>query len=345
MSQELTLQERMDSEAGSDPLRHAVKEAVAALARAAVDISDLTCHGALAGIIGQAQGRNTDGDVQKDLDVRADQIIRDALGALPIAALASEEMADLDILNPGGPICVAFDPLDGSSNINTNMSVGTIFSIMPTPSDVNAAFKQAGSAQLAAGFVVYGPQTSLVLTLGRGVDIYTLDRIDRVFKLTGSTVQIPAEANEFAINASNRRHWDLPVRAYIDECLAGAEGPCGKNFNMRWIGSLVAEAFRILIRGGIFLYPGDARDGYEEGRLRLVYEAHPMAFIVEQAGGGASTGRKRVLDIVPDSLHQRVPLIMGSIKNVQRLEHMHTVPDVALEANAPLFGNRGLFRV
>jgi fructose-1,6-bisphosphatase I len=345
MSQEQTLQERMDAEAGSDPLRQAVKEAVAALAQAAIDISDLTCRGALAGITGEAQGRNTDGDVQKDLDVRADQIIRDALGALPVAVLASEEMAELDILKPGAPISVAFDPLDGSSNINTNMSVGTIFSIMPTPSDPGAAFAQPGSAQLAAGFVVYGPQTSLVLTLGRGVDIFTLDRVERVFKLTGSSVQIPENATEFAINASNRRHWDLPVRAYVDECLMGADGVGGKDFNMRWIGSLVAEAFRILIRGGIFLYPGDARHGYEEGRLRLVYEAHPMAFIIEQAGGGATTGRQRVLDLVPRTLHQRVPLIMGSIKNVQRLEHMHAAPDVALEANAPLFGHRGLFRV
>src|SRR6185437_8677508 len=210
MSQELTLRERMDAEAGSDPLRQAVKEAVAALAQAAIEISDLTGRGALAGITGEAKGRNTDGDVQKDLDVRADQIIRDALGALPIAVLASEEMAELDILKPGAPISVAFDPLDGSSNINTNISVGTIFSIMPTPPDASAAFAQAGSAQLAAGFVVYGPQTSLVLTLGRGVDIFTLDRVERVFKLTGSMMQIPAEAKEFAINSSNRRHWDLP---------------------------------------------------------------------------------------------------------------------------------------
>lgn len=345
MSQELTLQQRLDVQAGPDPLHRAVKEAVAALAQASIEISDLTCRGALAGITGKARGRNTDGDVQKDLDVRADDIIRAALGRLPIAALASEEMAGLDILNADAPISVAFDPLDGSSNINTNISVGTIFSIMPTAADVNATFTQAGSAQLAAGFVVYGPQTSLVLSVGSGVDIFTLDRDSREYKLTGSMVQIPEDAKEFAINSSNRRHWDLPVRAYIEECVMGAEGPCGKDFNMRWIGSLVAEAFRILVRGGIFLYPGDGRDGYEEGRLRLVYEAHPMAFIVEQAGGGASTGRKRILDIAPTSLHQRVPLIMGSIKNVQRVEHMHTLPDVALEANAPLFGHRGLFRV
>ena len=345
MNQELTLRQRMDAEAGTDPLRRAVNEAVAALAQASIGISDLTCRGALAGITGKAQGSNTDGDIQKDLDLRADQIIRAALSALPIGALASEEAAEPDILNPDAPISVAVDPLDGSSNINTNMSVGTIFSIVPTTADVNAAFAQPGTAQLAAGFVVYGPQTSLVLSLGRGVDIFTLDRTEREFKLTASMVRIPADGTEFAINASNRRHWEPPVRAYIEECVTGVDGPRGKDFNMRWIGSLVAEAFRILTRGGIFLYPADARDGYEEGRLRLVYEAHPMAFIIEQGGGAASTGRKRVLDIVPDSLHQRVPLIMGSIDNVRRLARMHMMPDVTSEQNAPLFGHRGLFRV
>lgn len=345
MNQELTLRQRMDAEAGSDPLRRAVNDAVAALAQASIGISDLTCRGALAGITGKVQGRNTDGDIQKDLDLRANQIIREAVGALPIAALASEEVTEPDILNSAAPISIAVDPLDGSSNINTNISVGTIFSIVPTPPDVSAAFAQSGTAQLAAGFVVYGPQTSLILTVGRGVDIFTLDRVEREFKLTGSMVQIPTDATEFAINASNRRHWESPVRAYIEECVTGADGPRGKDYNMRWIGSLVAEAYRILTRGGIFLYPADARDGYAEGRLRLVYEAHPMAFIIEQAGGGATTGRKRILEIVPDSLHQRVPLIMGSIDNVRRLERMHMSPDVTSEQNAPLFGHRGLFRV
>lgn len=203
MRQELTLRQRMDAETASDPLRRAVNEAVAALAQASIDISDLTCRGALAGITGKVQGRNTDGDIQKDLDLRADQIIRAALSALPIGALASEEVTEPDILNPAAPISVAVDPLDGSSNINTNMSVGTIFSIVPTPPDVGAAFAQSGTAQLAAGFVVYGPQTSLVLTVGRGVDIFTLDRVEREFKLTGSMVQIPTDATEFAINASN----------------------------------------------------------------------------------------------------------------------------------------------
>jgi fructose-1,6-bisphosphatase I len=345
MNKGLTMRQRLEAETGTDPLRRAANEAIAALARASIAISDLTGRGALAGIIGKGQGLNSDGDIQKDLDLRADQIIRSALGALPIAALASEEVTEPEILDRAAPISVAVDPLDGSSNINTNITVGTIFSIVPTPSNVGAAFSQPGTAQIAAGFVVYGPQTSLVLTLGRGVDIFTLDRVEGEFKLTETMVQIPTDADEFAINASNRRHWQSPVRAYIEECVTGADGPRGKDFNMRWIGSLVAEAFRILTRGGIFLYPADARDGYADGRLRLVYEAHPMAFIIEQAGGGASTGRKRILEIVPDSLHQRVPLIMGSIDDVRRLERMHISPNVISEQNAPLFGHRGLFRV
>ena len=241
-------------------------------------------------------------------------------------------------------ISIAVDPLDGSSNIDTNMSVGTIFSVLPTPRSIRVTFTQPGAAQLAAGFFVYGPQTSLVLTLGRGVDIFTLDRSENLFKLIRSGVQIPADTAEFAINASNQRHWEPPVQAFIEDCLAGANGARGKDFNMRWIGSLVAEAYRILTRGGIFLYPADAREGYGEGRLRLVYEANPMAFIMEQAGGAASTGRKRILDLTPSALHQRVPLIMGSRDKVRRLERLHMSPDITSEKNAPLFAQRGLFR-
>lgn len=339
-----TLRLYLDAWADSDLERRAVTHAVDALALASINISDLTRRGALAGIVGRAQGRNADGDLQKDLDLRADQIIRTAIKAVPIAAVASEESTELQILEPTAPISIAVDPLDGSSNINTNMSVGTIFSIVRTPPDVHAAFTQAGTAQLAAGFVVYGPQTSLVLTLGDGVDIFTLDRDEKIFKLIGSKVHIPADTPEFAINASNRRHWEASVRAYIDDCMAGRNGALGKDFNMRWIGSLVAEAYRILTRGGIFLYPADARDGYDEGRLRLVYEAHPMAFIMEQAGGAASTGRLRILDLVPGSLHQRVPLIMGSRDKVRRVERLHMNPNIISETDAPLFGNRGLFR-
>jgi fructose-1,6-bisphosphatase I len=344
MNPGLSLRQYLDAHAGTDPLRRAVIEVVAALAQASTEISDLIRSGALAGITGQAQGRNADGDVQKDLDVRADRIIRAALEPLPIAAIASEEAMEFEILYPAAPISIAVDPLDGSSNIDTNMSVGTIFSVLPTPRDIRATFTQPGASQLAAGFFVYGPQTSLVLTLGRGVDIFTLDRGANLFKLIRSAVQIPADTAEFAINASNQRHWEPPVQAFIEDCMAGASGERGKDFNMRWIGSLVAEAYRILTRGGIFLYPADAREGYGEGRLRLVYEANPMAFIMEQAGGEASTGRQRILDLAPGALHQRVPLIMGSRDKVRRLERLHMSPDIKSEKNAPLFAHRGLFR-
>ncbi|SFL79304.1 D-fructose 1,6-bisphosphatase [Bradyrhizobium sp. NFR13] len=309
--------------AGQDPLRLAVAAAVDAFAKASIEISDLIGCGALAGITGEAQGaQNADGDVQKDLDVRADEIVRAALKSVSWAALTSEEAETADINDSGGLLDIAYDPLDGSSNIETNMTVGTIFSIMPT-SKGTTPFTQKGSAQVAAGFVVYGPQTSLVLTLGDGVEIFTLDRAARSYKRIRQRVQIPAECSEYAINASNHRHWEAPVRDFVEECLAGVDGPRGKNFNMRWIAALVAEAYRILIRGGVFLYPSDARKGYADGRLRLVYEAHPMAFIVEQAGGGATTGRARILDLAPTAIHQRVPLIMGSISKVKRIEAMH----------------------
>jgi fructose-1,6-bisphosphatase I len=344
MKHGLALCHHLDDYAGVDRLHRAVADVVGALAQASIEISDLTRCGALAGITGQAQGRNTDGDIQKDLDVRADQIIRAALEPLPIAVIASEEATESEIMYPSAPISVAIDPLDGSSNIDTNMSVGTIFSVLPTPREIRATFTQSGDAQLAAGFFVYGPQTSLVLTLGSGVDIFTLDHGENAFKLIRSAVLIPADTAEFAINASNQRHWEPPVQAFIEDCMAGANGERGKDFNMRWIGSLVAEAYRILTRGGIFLYPADAREGYGEGRLRLVYEANPMAFIMEQAGGAASTGRKRILDLTPGMLHQRVPLIMGSRDKVRRLDRLHMSPNITSEKNAPLFTHRGLFR-
>ncbi|CAN5531344.1 class 1 fructose-bisphosphatase [soil metagenome] len=330
--------------AGQDALRRAVAAAVDAFAIASIEISELVGRGALAGITGQAHGgENADGDVQKDLDVHAELIIRRALAAVPCAALASEEAEAAEIRDPAALISIAYDPLDGSSNIETNMTVGTIFSIMPASAD-QVPFSGKGAAQIAAGFVVYGPQTSMVLTLGDGVDIFTLDRTERSYRLIRSNVKIPAESAEYAINASNHRHWEQPVRDFVEECLAGEEGPRNKNFNMRWIASLVAEAYRILIRGGVFLYPSDARQGYAEGRLRLLYEAHPMAFIMEQAGGGAITGRERILDLAPTSIHQRVPLIMGSIDKVQRLEDLHLNPASSSKAD-PLFARRGLFRV
>ena len=344
MTNEMTLFRHTNDYAGQDPLRLAVAAAVDAFAVASMEISDLIGRGPLAGITGQAHGAvNADGDEQKDLDVRADQIIRQALAAVPCAALASEEADAAEAGDPSAPICIAYDPLDGSSNIETNMTVGTIFSIMPAAPG-ETPFRGKGTAQIAAGFVVYGPQTSLVLTLGDGVDIFTLDRAERSYKLIRRQVQIPAVTAEYAINASNYRHWEQPVRDFVDECLAGEDGPRSKNFNMRWIASLVAEAYRILIRGGVFLYPADARKGYGDGRLRLLYEAHPMAMIVEQAGGAATTGRERILDLAPTSVHQRVPLIMGSIDKVRRIENLHLDPAAATKAN-PLFARRGLFRV
>jgi fructose-1,6-bisphosphatase I len=323
VTDELTLEKHVDRYAQNDPLRRAVAAAINAFAFASIEISELVGRGALAGITGQSLGeQNADGDAQKDLDIRADDIIRRALKSVPYAALASEEASTPETADASAPILIAYDPLDGSSNIETNMTVGTIFSILPNASG-QTPFTGRGSEQLAAGFVVYGPQTSLILTSGDGVDMFTLDREHKIYRLIRKRVQIPAECAEYAINASNHRHWEPPVRTFIDECIAGADGPCGKNFNMRWIASLVAEAYRILIRGGVFLYPSDARKNYTDGRLRLLYEAHPMAFIFEQAGGGASTGRERVLDLAPKTIHQRVPLIMGSIDEVQRIDRLH----------------------
>ncbi|MFT4115839.1 class 1 fructose-bisphosphatase [Bradyrhizobium sp.] len=323
----------------------AVAAAVDAIAMASIEIADLIGTGELADAAGVTTGHNSDGDLQRNLDVQADAILRRCLAGLPIAALASEEMREPQIGDREGRICVAIDPLDGSSNIDVNMTVGTIFSILPTPDDPGLAFRQRGSSQLAAGFITYGPQTSLVLTLGDGVDIFVLDRRSGCFRLARGAVQISEACEEFAINAANRRHWDPPVRAFVDECLAGVEGPANHNFNMRWIGSLVAEIYRILTRGGVFLYPSDARPGYGDGRLRLTYEAHPMAFIVEQAGGSASTGRERILDLAAQTLHQRVPLVMGSSNEVRRVEELHCDPLLAASVSAPLFARRGFFRL
>lgn len=345
MTGQLRLDDRLQRYSETAPHAPVVAASVEAIAVAAIEIADLIATGDLADASGLTTGRNADGDVQRDLDVQADAILRRCLSSLPIAALASEEMREPQLCDRDGRICVAIDPLDGSSNIDINMTVGTIFSLLPATDDLALAFHQRGSAQLAAGFVTYGPQTSLVLTLGDGVDIFTLDRKSGCFRLARSAVQISETCEEFAINMSNRRHWDAPVRAFIDECLAGVEGPANHNFNMRWIGSLVAETYRILTRGGVFLYPSDARSGYGDGRLRLTYEAHPMAMIIEQAGGSASTGRERILDLAAQSLHQRVPLVMGSSNEVRRVAELHGDPLLVASTSAPLFARRGFFRL
>jgi fructose-1,6-bisphosphatase I len=344
MDERVTLRSHLDRSASQTPHVAAVGEVIEAIAAAAIDLAALIADGPLVGITGRVDGLNADGDRQKDIDVAADQIMRRALSRAPVAAVLSEEAALPETFKPGAPLCVAIDPLDGSANLENNISVGTIFSIRPRGNDVLSTFFEPGTAQCAAGFVVYGPQTTFVLALNARVDIFIFDRRTRDFVLVAETVKIAPGTPEFAINASNRRHWHGPVRAYIDECLAGINGGGAADFNMRWIGSLVAESLRILVRGGVFLYPADARPGYREGRLRLLYEAHPMALIMEWAGGAASTGRRRILELGAKTPHQRVPLIMGSVRGVRDVAAIHDCIEPMFDnSDAPLFARRGLF--
>lgn len=299
------------------------------VARACKAISSAVGKGALADVLGSAGTRNIQGEAQKKLDVISNEILVEAneWGGY-LAAMASEEMEQpYQIPNryPRGHYLLLFDPLDGSSNIDVNMSIGTIFSVLRCPDGVKEpdekSFLQSGAKQVAAGFAVYGPSTMLVLTVGNGTVGFTLDRELGTFVLTAECITIPEDTAEFAINMSNMRNWGAPVKRYIDECLAGKTGVRGKDFNMRWVASMVADVFRILARGGIFMYPRDAR--HKEGRLRLMYEANPMAFIVEQAGGAASDGKTRILDIQPTALHQRVGVIIGSKNEVERVRSYH----------------------
>ncbi|MGO4765149.1 class 1 fructose-bisphosphatase [Cupriavidus sp. 2KB_3] len=301
------------------------------VARACKAISNAVSKGALAGVLGSAGTGNVQGETQQKLDVIANEVLLDAneWGG-HLAAMASEEMDSFyEIPNryPKGEYLLLFDPLDGSSNIDVNVSIGTIFSVlhMPKPGQTVTEhdFLQPGTHQVAAGYAVYGPQTTLVLTVGNGVHMFTLDREAGSFVLTQSDVQIPEDTKEFAINMSNMRHWAPPVREYIDECLAGEEGPRGKNFNMRWVASMVADVHRILTRGGVFMYPWDKREPEKPGKLRLMYEANPMAFLVEQAGGAATNGHDRILDVQPTQLHQRVSVVLGSRNEVDRITRYH----------------------
>jgi fructose-1,6-bisphosphatase I len=345
MDERVTLRSHLDRSASRTPDGAAVAAVIEAIAGASIDLAALIADGPLAGITGQNGGVNPDGDQQKDIDVAADEMMRRALRGAPVAAVLSEEAALPEMLDPKAPLCVAIDPLDGSANLENNISVGTIFSIRPRGNDVLSTFFEPGTAQCAAGFVVYGPQTTLVLAHNASVDIFILDRLAQKFLLVREGVQVAPDTPEFAINASNRRHWHGPVRAYIDECLAGTNGDRGTDFNMRWIGSLVAESLRILVRGGVFLYPADARPGYREGRLRLLYEAHPMALVMEWAGGAATTGRRRILELGAKTPHQRVPLIMGSVRGVRDVAAIHEgIEPMFDNSDAPLFARRGLFR-
>lgn len=282
--------------------------------------------GALAGVLGMAGTGNIQGEDQKKLDVIANNIMIDTLKANPaVAGLASEEEDSFVSAGENGRYLVLFDPLDGSSNIDVNISVGTIFSILEKPEGALAteSFLQTGRQQLAAGYVLYGPQTQLVFTFGHGVYMFTLNA-ENEFVLTKEKPKVPESTKEFAINMSNRRHWLPPVQQYIDELLAGETGTRGKNYNMRWVASMVAEIHRILMRGGVFMYPQDKRDPSKHGKLRLMYEANPMALILEQAGASASNARQDILGIRPESLHQRVAVIMGSSEEVDYLNRLHS---------------------
>ncbi len=305
------------------------------VARACKSISQAVNKGDLGGILGAADTENVQGEVQKQLDIIANEVLIEAneWGG-HLAAMASEEMDSIYVVPnrfPQGEYLLMFDPLDGSSNIDVNVSIGTIFSVLKKGNDDPLAiepvkeedFLQPGTQQVAAGYCVYGPQTTLVLTVGDGVAMFTLDREQGSFVLTRENVQIPADTKEFAINMSNMRHWAEPVKRYVDECLAGKEGPRGKDFNMRWVASMVADVHRILTRGGVFLYPWDKREPEKAGKLRLMYEANPMSWLVEQAGGAATDGQQRILDIKPDKLHQRVAVMLGSKNEVERVTSYH----------------------
>jgi len=299
-------------------------------------ISHRVNRGALIGVLGSAESENVQGEVQKKLDIITHDIMVKALDwGGHLGGMASEEITDpikIPTQYPKGKYLVLFDPLDGSSNIDINLTVGTIFSILRCREGIEPEtedFLRKGTEQVCAGFVLYGPSTMLVLTTGNGVNGFTLDQDIGEFILTHCNMKIPEENNEFAINMSNQRFWEPPVKRYIDECVAGVDGPRGKNFNMRWVASLVAEVYRILNRGGVFLYPHDLRDPAKPGKLRLMYEANPMAFIIEQAGGVCSTGREPILSLKPTSIHQRVPLILGSKNEVERIIDYHRQHDRA----------------
>lgn len=296
-------------------------------------IANAVGNGALGGVLGSLDTENVQGEVQKKLDVISNEIMLDTNqwgGCL--AAMASEEMQSVYQIPdqyPRGRMLLLFDPLDGSSNIDANISIGTIFSVLALPDASNATdvsetgFLQAGRHQIAAGYAIYGPQTMLVLSTGKGVAGFTLERASGSWVLTHPNMRIPENTAEFAINMSNMRHWEAPVQKYINDCLQGEHGPLAKNYNMRWVASMVADVHRIMSRGGIFMYPRDTRESARKGKLRLMYEANPMSFLVEQAGGMATDGLNRILDIQPDSLHQRVGVALGSAREVRRVQEYH----------------------
>jgi len=323
------------------------------VAAAVKAISAMTAKGALGEYLGKTGTTNVQGETQQKLDVLADEVIIKSCewGGL-VAGMVSEELEEPHAIPPEfarGPYLLVFDPLDGSSNTDVNVSVGTIFSILrhdKREAPVAADYLQPGRRQVAAGYALYGPATMLVITVGKGTHGFTLDREIGNFILTHPNMQIPADTSEFAINTSNARFWEPPVHRYVTECQAGKTGDRGRDFNMRWIASMVAEVHRILVRGGVFMYPKDTKDTRKPGRLRLMYEANPIGMLVEQAGGLATTGSQRVLDLVPTDLHQRVPLILGSRNEVERIERYHREHAQGIDRPyvSPLFSERSMFR-
>ena len=320
----LNLSQFLEQQTGN--LTPELAQVISTIAATCQTIDQALQKGALAGVLGSAQHENVQGEEQKKLDVISNDYLIDALKIHPqVGGLASEELDEFTPAQENGKYLVLFDPLDGSSNIDINMCVGTIFSILPAKNAVTQAedFMQAGNQQVAAGYVLYGPSTMLALTVGAGTVFFTFDPETQQFLLTSENIQVAADTKEYAINASNQRHWENPVKRYIEELLAGKTGPREKDFNMRWVACMVGDIHRILCRSGIFMYPYDLKDPKKAGRLRLMYEANPMSMLIEQAGGASTTGRVRILDIEPTDLHQRVPVIIGSKNEVDLVTDYH----------------------
>jgi fructose-1,6-bisphosphatase I len=333
MKRKTLTQYLVEQQRSSHALSAEVRLLIETVSRACKTISHAVSKGALGGVLGSLESENVQGEVQKKLDVMSNEVLLEAneWGG-HLAAMASEEMETIHLIPnryPKGEFLLLFDPLDGSSNIDVNVSIGTIFSVLRAPASASGRevteqdFLQPGSTQVVAGYAVYGPQTTLVLTIGQGVVGFTLDREMGSWIMTSEDMRIPEDTKEFSINMSNMRHWAPPVRKYIDELLAGKTGARDKDFNMRWIASMVADVHRLLTRGGIFMYPWDSREPNKPGKLRLMYEANPMSMLVEQAGGAATNGEQRILDIQPTTLHQRVSVVLGSKNEVERVTRYH----------------------
>jgi fructose-1,6-bisphosphatase I / sedoheptulose-1,7-bisphosphatase len=324
---------------------------MSAIADACLAISALTENGALENIYGKLGSENVQGETQATLDVISDEIFTAHLAASGLVAGMVSEEVDLPIAvdnkQTKGEFLVVFDPLDGSSNVDVNVSIGTIFSILNAPdkaSLVEADYLITGKQQVAAGYALYGPCTMFVVSVGNGTHGFTLNRASKQFILTHPNMQVPEDTQEYAINSSNQRFWEPPIKRYVTECKAGAAGRREKDFNMRWVGSMVADIHRILMRGGIYLYPKDNKDLAKQGRLRLMYEANPMAMLIEQAGGVATTGRVRLLDVEPEKIHQRIAIVIGSKNEVERVGRLHKDFDKGNDEPFPLFNERTFYR-